>query len=80
YDGRNTDISKTANITGGTGEWNYQENYPLLVSGDPVFSASDIGSAVNIPYFEDNEHKELRCKIVLYVSANQVVISANRNI
>ncbi|HID8089178.1 TPA: hypothetical protein ACXIFC_003308 [Proteus mirabilis] len=80
YDGRNTDISKTATITGGSGEWNYQENYQLVVSGDPVFSASDIGSAVNIPYFEDNEHKELRCKIVQYVSANQVVISANRNI
>ena len=80
YDGRNTDISKTATITGGAGEWNYQENYPLVISGDPVFSASDIGSAVNIPYFEDNEHKELRCKIVQYVSENQVVISANRNI
>ncbi|MFN7074006.1 hypothetical protein ACK4QV_20805, partial [Proteus mirabilis] len=47
YDGRNTDISKTATITGGSCEWNYKENYQLVVSGDPVFSASDIGSAVN---------------------------------
>ncbi|MBU4681206.1 hypothetical protein KC222_04170 [Cedecea davisae] len=85
YDGRNAS-GRTATITGGTGEWSYQEQYTLTVSGAAYFTAADAGAQIQLPYTEADDDtgapvdKQLRCDIVEVVNGNTAVISANRNV
>lgn len=85
YDGRNYS-DRTATITGGTGDWDYRNNYTLTVSGGAFFSAGDVGIQVQFPYTgtdPDNGEPvamDLRCDIIAVNSANAVIVSANRNV
>jgi len=85
YDGRNYS-DRTATITGGTGDWDYHNNFTLTVSGGAFFSAGDVGVQIQFPYTgtdPDNGEPvamDLRCEILAVNSANSVTISANRNV
>lgn len=80
YDGRNTDPDKTVVITGGDGDWSYQEEYRLSVLADNVFKESDIGNEIHIDYTEDDENKILKCRIVEVINSKEVTVSPNRNV
>lgn len=86
YDGRNTDPGRTVTISGGSDNWNYSEEYILSVTGDALFTQSDIGAQVHIPYIGTDPETEqpvnmvLRCDIAEVTSGNTVTINANRNI
>ncbi len=77
YDGRNTDTSRTVTISGGSGEWDYDNEYTLTLSGAAYFTAADVGSQVQIPY---DGNAELRCNITTFVNGNVVKIVPNRNV
>ncbi|WP_337038632.1 MULTISPECIES: hypothetical protein [Pseudescherichia] len=77
YDGRNTDTSRTVTISGGSGEWDYDNEYTLTLSGSAYFTAADVGSQVQIPY---DGNAELRCNITTFVNGNVVKIVPNRNV
>ena len=85
YDGRNYS-GRTATITGGSGEWDYRNNYTITVSGGAFFSVGDVGVQLQFPYTgtdPDNGElvaMDLRCEILAVNSANSVTISANRNV
>lgn len=80
YDGRNTDPDKIVVITGGDGDWSYQEEYRLSVLADNVFKESDIGNEIHIDYTEDDENKILKCRIVEVINSKEVTVSPNRNV
>ncbi|MEW5560608.1 hypothetical protein AB1287_10215 [Enterobacter asburiae] len=85
YDGRNTD-TRTAAITGGSGDWSYQVDYTLTMSGSSYFTSGDVGAQIQMPYTGTDPDTgadvamELRCDIVGYISGNVVTVRANRNI
>ncbi|TNV22123.1 hypothetical protein FH968_04410 [Buttiauxella sp. B2] len=84
YDGRNTTM-RAMSITGGTGDWDYRNNYTLTTSGSAYFTSSDVGAQIQFPYTETDEtgtttNKQLRCEIVAFTNGNTVTIQANRNI
>lgn len=85
YDGRNHDAGVTVTLSGGTGDWNYDAEYSLTISGPAYFSASDTGSQIQIPYTETDDNgksvnKELRCNITAYTSANVVTVKPSRDV
>lgn len=79
YDGRNRDTAKTMTLTGGSGDWPYDEEMTLTVAGSSYFTAGDVGSEIHMPYFEDDENKVLKLSIRAVVSGNQVTVTSNRN-
>jgi len=85
YDGRNYS-SRTATISGGTGEWSYQTDYTLTVSGGDYFSSIYVGAQIQFPYTGTDQKTgepvdmNLRCEIVEYVSPNVVTVKVNRNV
>lgn len=85
YDGRNTSESRAVTITGGAGDWPYQQPYTLNITGGDFFVSSDVGAQIQLPYSEDNGsgtlvNKEIRCDIQEVTSGTAVVILANRDI
>lgn len=80
YDGRNGDASKTMTLTGGSGNWPYDEEITLSVSGVSYFTAGDVGSEIHMPYFEDDENKVLKLLIRSVVSGNQATVTSNRDV
>ncbi|WP_338506409.1 hypothetical protein VRB95_11035 [Erwinia aphidicola] len=79
YDGRTTG-GRTVKITGGTGNWDYQQELTLTISGAAYFAATDIGSAVHLPYTEDGTDKTLHMTISGFTSANIVIVHSNRDV
>lgn len=84
YDGRNTS-TRTMAITGGSGDWDYRNNYTLTASGAAYFTSGDVGAQIQLPYTETDEtgalvNMQLRCDIVAFTNGNTVSIQANRNI
>ncbi|POP42153.1 hypothetical protein CHU32_21125 [Superficieibacter electus] len=85
YDGRNSG-SRTATISGGSGDWSYQQDYTLTISGTAYFGSGDVGAQIQFPYSEYDSDagevvdKQLRCDIISVIGSNAVTISANRNI
>ena len=84
YDGRNT-TSRTITITGGSGDWDYRNNYTLTISGSTYFTSGDIGAQIQIPYFETDEsgtlvNKQLRCDIIDFTDGNTVTVQTSRNV
>lgn len=85
YDGRNTS-SRTMTISGGTGDWSYQVDYPVTVSGGAYFVNTDVGAQIQFPYTgtdpDTNEPvaKELRGDIISVTSNTAVVVRFNRNV
>ncbi|MDX7082505.1 phage tail protein [Serratia marcescens] len=80
YDGRNRDASKTMMLTGGSGDWPYDEEMTLTVAGASYFTAGDVGSEIHIPYFENDENKVLKLPIRSVVNGNQATVTSNRNV
>lgn len=80
YDGRNTNAERTVTLSGGAGDWSYQGEYTLTLSGAALFVPTDTNAQIQIPYFEDGENKELRCNITTYVNGNVVKIMPSRNV
>lgn len=80
YDGRNGDASKTMILTGGSGNWPYDEEITLSVSGASYFTGGDVGSEIHMPYFEDDENKILKLLIRAVVSGNQATVTSNRDV
>lgn len=85
YDGRNTS-SRTMTISGGTGDWSYQVDYQVTVSGGAYFVNTDVGAQIQFPYTgtdpDTNEPvaKELRGDIISVTSNTAVVVRFNRNV
>lgn len=80
YDGRNRDTSKTMTLTGGSGDWPYDEEMTLTVSGASYFAAGDVGSEIHMPYSEDGENKVQKLIIRSVTSGNQAQVTSIRNI
>ncbi len=38
-----------------------------LTASNAIFKDSDIGNAIHLPYFEDDENKTLRCEITEFI-------------
>ncbi|MGS0639912.1 hypothetical protein ACU8YC_27955, partial [Citrobacter sp. VF227] len=85
YDGRNTSL-RTMTISGGTGDWSYQVDYPVTVSGGSYFVNTDVGVQIQFPYTgtdpDTNEPvaKELRGDIISVTSTTAVTVRFNRNV
>lgn len=85
YDGRNTS-SRTMTISGGTGDWSYQVDYPVTISGGAYFVGTDVGAQIQFPYSETDPDtgeavaKELRGDIISVTSNTAVVVRFNRNV
>ncbi|WP_447885131.1 hypothetical protein [Serratia fonticola] len=80
YDGRNTDGSKTMTLTGGAGDWPYDEEMVLTVSGAAFFVPGNVGNEIHMPYIEDGENKVLKLLIRSLNNTNQVVVTSNRDV
>lgn len=80
YDGRNKDSTRTATLTGGSGEWDYRVDLTLTITGASVFSAGNVGDQVLLPYNEDDTQKVLKLTILSVVGGNVVTVRANRNV
>lgn len=80
YDGRNRDTSKTMKLTGGSGDWPYDEEMTLTVAGASYFTGGDIGSEIHFPYFEDDANKFLKLPIRAVLDGNQATVTSNRNV
>lgn len=80
YDGRNRDVSKTMTLTGGSGDWPYDEEMTLTVAGASYFTAGDVGSEIHMPYVEDDVSKVMKLLIRTVVSGNQAAVTSNRNV
>lgn len=80
YDGRNRDASKTMTLTGGAGDWPYDEEMTLTVAGASYFTAGDVGSEIHMPYIEDDVSKVLKLLIRAVTSGNQATVTSNRNV
>jgi hypothetical protein len=80
YDGRNTDVSRTVTLTGGTGEWDYRTDYTLTMSGSSYFVPGNVDDEILLPYTEDATDKILKLLIVAVSSGNVVTVRANRNV
>ncbi|HEO8935038.1 TPA: hypothetical protein QIF01_003852 [Serratia marcescens] len=80
YDGRNRDASKTMTLTGGTGEWPYDEEMTLTVADANYFTDGDVGSEIHMPYVEDDVSKVLKLQIRSVASGNQATVTSNRNV
>lgn len=80
YDGRNRDASKTMTLTGGSGDWPYDEEMTLTVAGASYFTAGDAGSEIHMPYVEDDVSKVLKLLIRAVASGNQATVTSNRNV
>lgn len=80
YDGRNRDASKNMTLTGGSGDWPYDEEITLTVSGASYFVTGDVGSEIHMPYFEDDENKVLKLLIRSVESGNQATVTSNRDV
>lgn len=80
YDGRNRDAGKTMTLTGGTGDWPYDEEMTLTVAGASYFTTGDIGSEIHMPYVEDDVSKVLKLLIRSVASGNQAAVTSNRNV
>ena len=80
YDGRNVDTSRAVTITGGSGEWPYEQPYTLNITGGNYFVSSDVGAQIQIPYVENGTNKEMRLNIQSVTSGTAVVVLANRDI
>lgn len=84
YDGRNTDPSRLMTISSASGSWLWAGPFTLNVSGAAYFSESSAGDEIHFPYSEaeDGEviSKTLRMTILEFVSGNQVIAQASRDI
>lgn len=80
YDGRNRDASKTMTLTGGSGDWPYDEKMTLTVAGASYFTAGDVGSEIHMPYSEDGENKVQKLIIRTVTSGNLAKVTSIRNI
>ncbi|QNQ56173.1 hypothetical protein [Serratia liquefaciens] len=80
YDGRNRDASKTMTLTGGSGDWPYDEEMTLTVAGASYFVSGDVGSEIHIPYSEDGENKVQKLIIRAVTNGNQAKVTSIRNI
>ena len=80
YDGRNTNATRTVTVSGGTGDWDYQQAMTLTISGASYFVSTDVGAAIHLPYSEDGEDKTLHMKITNFTSGNSVTVQSNRNV
>lgn len=85
YNGRNTS-TRTMTISGGTGDWSYQVDYPVTISGGAYFVSTDVGAQIQFPYSETDPDtgevvaKELRGEIISITSTTAVVVRFNRNV
>ena len=80
YDGRNRDASRTMTLTGGSGEWPYDEEMTLTVAGASYFTDGDVGSEIHMPYSEDGESKVLKLLIRAVSGGNQATVTSNRDV
>ncbi|QPT15232.1 hypothetical protein I6G37_09945 [Serratia rubidaea] len=80
YDGRNRDARRTMTLTGGSGEWPYDEEMTLTVAGASYFTDGDVGSEIHMPYSEDSESKVLKLLIRAVSGGNQATVTSNRNV
>lgn len=80
YDGRNLDASRTMTLTGGSGEWPYDEEMTLTVAGATYFTDGDVGSEIHMPYSEDGESKVLKLLIRAISGGNQATVTSNRDV
>ena len=80
YDGRNTSSARAVTITGGSGNWPYQQPYTLTITGGSYFLSSDVGAQIQLPYTEGGVDKEIRLDINSVTSGTAVVVLANRDI
>ncbi|WP_442801402.1 hypothetical protein [Serratia rubidaea] len=80
YDGRNRDANRTMTLTGGSGEWPYDEEMTLTVAGASYFTDGDVGSEIHMPYSEDSESKVLKLLIRAVSGGNQATVTSNRNV
>jgi hypothetical protein len=81
YDGRfSWDGSHFVTITGGSGDWSYQQDMTLNLSGSALFSAGNVGDEIHIPYTEDDTAKSLHLSIFGFVNGNSVQVRANRDV
>jgi len=84
YDGRNSDPSRLMTIRSDSGAWGWAGPFTVSLSGPSYFSASSVGDDIHFPYneTEDGEviSKTIRMSILEYVSGNQVIAQASRDI
>ncbi len=78
YDGRNKDESSTVHLTT-IDNWTYEGDITLTAS-NAIFKDSDIGNAIHLPYFEDEENKTLRCEITEFINTHAVRVTPNRDV
>nr|ELR5076634.1 hypothetical protein [Providencia rettgeri] len=78
YDGRNKDESSTLHLAT-SDNWTYEGDITLTAS-NAIFKDSDIGNAIHLPYFEDEENKTLRCEITEFINTHAVRVTPNRDV
>ncbi|HDI8654725.1 TPA: hypothetical protein PPE37_000428 [Escherichia coli] len=86
YDGRNQSAGRAVTITGGSGNWSYQQQYTLTITGGAYFTSGDVGAQIQLPYTGTDPDTgeavamELRCDITAVNSGTAVVVSVNRDV
>ena len=86
YDGRNSSAARAVTITGGSGNWSYQQQYTLTITGGGYFTSGDVGAQIQLPYPGTDPDTgeavamELRCDITAVNSGTAVVVSVNRDV
>ncbi|WP_339053861.1 hypothetical protein [Arsenophonus endosymbiont of Crataerina pallida] len=80
YDGRNSDTTKSVTLMTSAKDWSYQNDFTLTITGSATFKDSDIDNEIHLPYFEDDENKVLRCRIVKVIDCNKVSVLVNRDV
>jgi hypothetical protein len=75
YDGRNTNLSRTMTISGGT-NWTYDESLTLTCSAS-FFKGGDVGNEIHIT---GSDGTFIRLSVTGYTSATVVTVSPNKTV
>ena len=77
YDGRNTNELDKVTLTGGTGDWDTDQDL-TLTSDSGIFASTDVGNAIHLE--DEDQTAFVRLTIKSYTSANSVTVRGDRDI
>lgn len=85
WDGRNHAPGNTLTLSGGKGDWPYDDPMTLTARGGARFSAQDVGNALHFPYQETGdggrvEHKVLKLTVQAVVNDTTATVTSHRNV
>lgn len=77
YDGRNTNELDKVVVTGGTGDWDTDQDL-TLTSDSGIFKSTDVGNAIHLE--DEDQTAFVRLEIKSYTSANVVTVRGDRDV